>query len=112
MGASKSNKNRHQKSAPPLTSEEQKAALAEKEARLAELKAEQERLRLYGAALPKLSHRQLRGELVRSVKREYAGKPPQPQAGLTIALSTVLLTVLENTKTLENPWGKLNAYPR
>jgi hypothetical protein len=75
-------------------------------------KAERERIELFSKSLPKLSHRQLRGELKRAVRREYAGKPPQPQAGLNIALAAILFTVLENTKTPENPFGKLHSYPR
>jgi hypothetical protein len=111
MGESK--QNRHKKApVKQLTAEEQAAYIAAQAARVAELKAEQERLHLYGATLPKLSFRQLRGELVRTIKREHSGKPPEPQAGLTIAFASVLLTVLENTKTVENPWAKLHSYPR
>lgn len=77
--------NRHQKpKAPALTPEQQ---------------AERERIELYGKNVQTMSHRQLRRELYKSVRREYAGKPPQPQAGLTIALGTVLLSVLDNTRT-------------
>lgn len=107
--------------APPQTVEERAAALAAHEKAQAEAKAERERVELYGKALPKMSHCQLRGELRRTIKREYAGKPPQPQAGLTIAWASVLLAVLDNTKTVVekhtrpdqiNPWGKLASYPR
>jgi hypothetical protein len=107
--------------APPQTAEERAAALVAREKAVAEAKAERERVELYGKALPKMSHRQLRGELRRTIRREHAGKPPQPQAGLTIAWATVLAAVLDNTKTVVdkhtrpdqiNPWGKLAAYPR
>lgn len=64
-------------------------------------KLEAERLEKYEHFLETSSHRQLRGELRRTIKREYAGKPPQPQAGLTISLATVLLAVLDNTRTME-----------
>jgi hypothetical protein len=101
-----------QKKALALTPEEQAEIRAASEKRVAEAKAERERVELFGKAVVKMSDRQLRGELSRAVKREYAGKPPQPQAGLTILYSTVLLTVLENTKTPQNPWAKLEAYPR
>ena len=100
------------KAAAPLTVEEQQAAAAAKAKAQAEAKAERERVELFARALPKLSHGQLVKELKKVVKREYAGKPPQPQAGLTIALGTILLTVLENTNSPENPFAKLSAYPR
>lgn len=104
-----------------LTAEQQAELRAALEKAAAERKAEQERLELYGKAVPKMSHRQLRGELVRTIKREHAGKPPQPQAGLTIAIASILLTVLDNTKTVVdkrtrpdqiNPFGVLASYPR
>jgi hypothetical protein len=98
--------------APALTPEQIAEAKIAREKVVAEEKAERERVELYGASLPKMSDRQLRGELRRTIKREYAGKPPEPQAGLTILYSTVLLTVLENTQTKENPFAKLGAYPR
>jgi len=98
--------------AAPLTPEEREAALAAHVKKQAEEKAERQRLELFGKSVEKMSHRQLRGELVRTIKREHAGKPPVPQAGLTILYSTVLLALLENTQTKENPFGKLQAYPR
>src|SRR6266700_6701578 len=88
-----------------LTPEQQVAAAAEVLARQAAAKEERARIELYGKSLPNMSFRQLRGELHRTIKREYSGKPPSPQAGLSILYGTVLLTVLENTKTRENPWG-------
>ncbi|SRR6266851_1529335 len=111
---------RLEKKAVPLTPEEQAKVLAEMQKAQAEAKAERERIELYSKSVPKLSHRQLRGELRRAIRREYAGKPPEPQAGLNICLATILLTVLNNTETGEtrlrkdqiNPFGKLAAYPR
>lgn len=115
------NKKHHLKSAPPLTLEEQAKVLAEVKERQAASKAERERVELYGRSTEKMSHRQLRGELSRTIKREYSGKPPEPQAGLNILLGTVLLSVLDNTKTVVekytrpnqiNPIGKLGWSPR
>jgi len=108
------------KLAPVLTLEEQAAVLAARVKAEAEAKAERERIELYGKSLPKLSHRQLQGELRRTIKREYAGKPPQPQAGINILLASILSTVLDNTKTVPwkgmrrdqvNPNGCLHSYP-
>lgn len=110
-----SDKNQHKKPLKRgvILTEEQKAqALADLNKRQADEKAERQRVELYGRSLPKLSHNQLRKELVKTIKREYSGKPPQPQAGLTIALASILLTVLENTNTPQNPQGKLHSYPR
>lgn len=101
-----------QKQTATLTPEEREAALAAHVKKQAEEKAERQRLELFGKSVEKMSHRQLRGELVRTIKREHAGKPPIPQAGLTILYSTVLLALLENTQTKENPFAKLQAYPR
>ncbi len=116
------NPKRHlQKQALPLTAEQKAAALATREKEVAEAKAEQERIELYGKSVPKMSHRQLRGELVRLIKREHSGKPPVPQAGLNICLASIFLTVLDNTHTVVekstrpdqiNPNGRLHAYPR
>ena len=111
MGDSKKDK---RKKAPvqQLTPEQQAEHLAALAKADADAKAEAERVHLYGASLERMSHRQLRGELRRLIKREYAGKPLEPQAGLNIALGAILLTVLENTQTKENPFAKLAAYPR
>lgn len=104
-----------------LSPEEQAKLLAAREKAATEEKAERERIELYGKCVPKMSHRQLRGELRRVIKREYAGKPPEPQAGLNIALGTILLAVLENTHTAEprkyrldqiNQAGRLHFSPR
>ena len=105
----------------PLTAEEQAAAKAAQEKAAAEAKAERERIELYGKSVQKMSHRQLRRELVKTVRREHfkEGGKRIPVAGLPIMWATVLLTVLDNTKTGEtklrpdqkNPFGKLNSYP-
>lgn len=105
--------------AVPVSPEEQAKILAAQQKAAEEAAKERERVELYGKAVEKMSHRQLRSELVKSIKREYAGRPPEPQAGLTIALSTIFLAVLDNTKTGErnlrpdqiNPRGKQSAYP-
>lgn len=110
-----------QKMAPTLTLEEQAKVLAEVLAAKAKAIEERQRVELYGKNVEKMSHRQLRGELRRLIRREHAGKPPEPQAGLNIALASVFLTVLNNTKTVVdkhtrrdqiNPQGKLESYPR
>jgi len=121
MSDKKPHKKHLQKKAPVLTPEEQVAVLVAREKAAAEQKAERQRIELYGKSVEKMSHRQLRGELSRLVKREYAGKPPEPQAGLNILLGSVFLTVLENTKTVPdkhtrpdqiNPFYVLESYPR
>lgn len=119
----KNPKGKHQfkKLAPVLTPEEKAAIIAAQAKAAEEAKAERERVELYGKSLGKMSHRQLRGELRRTIRREHAGKPPEPQAGLTIAWAAVLLAVLDNTHTVVekrtrpdqiNPFGKLASYPR
>lgn len=105
------NHKKHQKLAPALTLEQQALVLVAWKKAQEEAKAERERIELFGKSLFKLSHRQLQGEL-RRMKREYVGKPPQPQSGLNIALASILSLVLENTNTPTNPLGKLQAYPR
>jgi len=95
-----SEQKKHKKvSLPPLTPEQQAAVLAQIEKTRADAKAERERIELYGKNVEKMSHRQLRGELTRTIKREHAGRPPAPQAGLTIAFATIFLAVLDNTRT-------------
>ena len=107
--------------AAPQTAEERAAALAAHQKAEAEAKVERERIELFGKSVGKMSHRQLRGELKRLIRREYSGKPPVANAGLTIGLGAVLLAVLDNTKTVPdkhtrpdqiNPFGKLSSYPR
>lgn len=111
--STKNPRSRHQKPVPKaLTPEEEAKILADLAKAEEERKAEEQRVLLYGKALTKMSHRQLRGELRRAIKREYAGRPPVPQAGQNILLSTILLTVFDNTQTKENPFAKLSAYPR
>ncbi len=58
----------------------------------------------YRSRVRKMSHRQLRGELRRLAK--------DPAPGLTAIYGIVFGTILENTKTRENPFAKLQAYPR
>lgn len=116
------NPKRHlQKQAPVLTLEQKAALLAAREKAVADEKAERERVELFGKSVEKMSHRQLRGELKRLIRREYSGKPPVANAGLTIGLGAILLTVLDNTKTVPdkhtrpdqiNPNGHLQSYPR
>ena len=62
-----------------------------------------------GKRLPKMTDKQLRGELKRVVRGERAGKEWKP--GLRISFATILTVVFENTKTPTNPKGKLHAYP-
>ena len=105
--------NRHKKAlAVVLSPEEQAKILADRAAKEAEQKAERERIELFGKSVEGMSHRQLVSELRKAVKREYSGRPPQPKAGPNIAWASVMLIVLENTQTKENPFAKLSAYPR
>ena len=60
-------------------------------------------LKAFGQRVKKMTHRQLAGELRRMTKNG---------PGLNAAEAIVSLIVLENTKTRENPFGKLHAYPR
>lgn len=74
----------------------------------AEAHAEAQRQRdlqtkVYVKKLDGMSHNQLRGELRRSAK-------DMPGLGAIEAL--VSLVVFEGTKTLQNPFAKLHAYPR
>ena len=72
-----SEQKKHKKvSLPPLTPEQQAAVLAQIEKTRADAKAERERIELYGKNVEKMSHKQFRGELVRTIKREHAGRPP------------------------------------
>jgi CRISPR/Cas system endoribonuclease Cas6 (RAMP superfamily) len=101
-----------QKKATPLTPEEQAAYLAAQKLAAEEREKERQRVELYGKSLGKMTDHQVQKELKKVIRREYSGKPPAPQAGLTIALATILSTVLENTKTDQNPNGRLHSYPR
>jgi hypothetical protein len=119
-----------QKKAPALTPEEQAAYLAEQKLAAEEREKERQRVELYGKSVEKMSHRQLSAELRKTIRREHTGKPPQPQAGLTIALASILSIVFDNTKTTPvfetdkkgrptrtarpdqiNPNGRLHPYP-
>lgn len=89
-----------------LTSEQEAAAAAEVLARQAAAKLERERIERYEASLPGMSFRQIRGELRRNAKK------PNDGSLLTAGIAAIMLTVFENTKTKENPFAKLEAYPR
>lgn len=112
-----SNHKPHQKhkkvATPPPSPEQLAAAKAAAEKAEADAKAERERIALYGKAVEKMSHRQLRSELKKTIRREHfkEGGKRHPVAGLNIAFGTVLLAVLDNTKTAENPFAKLSSYP-
>jgi hypothetical protein len=82
-----------------ITPEEAAKIIAARQQAEKEANEEAERVRLYGYAVEKMSHRQLRAELTKTIKREHVGRPPEPIPGLTIAFASVLLTVLDNTKT-------------
>lgn len=131
MSEKNPNQKRHKKKAPQLTEEQKQVVLAAAAKVAEDQKKEQERLNAYGANVKTMSHRQLVGELHRTIRREHAGKPPQPIAGLTIAFATVLHNVLVNTRTSRvfeadedgkptrvarldqiNQLGRLYAYPR
>ena len=88
-----------QKASAPLTAEEQAKIIAAREQAEKEANEEAARLQLYGKSVEKMSHRQLRSELVKTIKREHAGRPPEPIPGLTVAFASVLLLVLDNTRT-------------
>jgi hypothetical protein len=112
MSDKKPYKKQSQKPATPLTPEEFAALQAAKLKAQAEAKIERDRVEAFGRTLPSLSHGQLVKVLKKVIRKEYSGKPPVAQAGLTVGLGAILLTVLENTNTPENPFGKLNSYPR
>jgi hypothetical protein len=79
-----------------------------------------ERLQAYDKHIQGMSFRQLRGELRREACK------PSDTSFLTSGIAGIMLTVLENTKTLDvfehprriarkdqiNPYHKLHAYPR
>jgi hypothetical protein len=88
-----------QKLAPAITPEEQAKILAAREQAEKERNEEAARLQLYERSVEKMSHSQLRSELVKTIKREHAGRPPEPIPGLTIAVASIMLTVLDNTMT-------------
>lgn len=114
-----------------LTPEQQVAAAAARALQVAAEAVERERVELYGKNVKVMSHRQLRRELAKTIKREYSGRPPEPQAGLNILFGTVLLAVLDRTITSPvfeadkdgkptrvarldqiNQLGRLHPYPR
>ena len=81
-------------------------AKAQADAKIAAAKQKQDDLKAYDHRVRKMSFRQLRGELRSQVDS------PRDTSPLTSALALTLLTVLENTQTRENPFAKLQAYPR
>lgn len=83
----------------PLTAEQKAQIEVARQQAEKEANEEAARLQLYGKSVENMSHRQLRSELVKTIKREHTGRPPEPIPGLTIAFAAVLLTVLDNTKT-------------
>jgi hypothetical protein len=106
------------KAPKPILTPEEKQARAEAAA------LEAKRLATYGGFLQSASHRQLQGELKRTIRAEHFKEPGKksktPIPGLTILFATILSTVLDNTKTQPingqrkdqiNPKGKLHAYP-
>jgi hypothetical protein len=78
-------------------------AAAQQQAKAEAQKQRAADLKTYGNRVRKMSFRQLRSELRRMVKND---------SGLNAAYAVVSLIVLENTKTRENPFAKLEAYPR
>ncbi len=87
----------------PLTQEE---LLARQKARAKEREEDRVRAEAIEKALPKMSFRQVRGALKAQAKRPSDGSP------LTSAIASIMLIVLDNTKSKENPFARLQAYPR
>ena len=89
-------------------SEEGKPAKSKQELRLEE----------FEKAIPKMTHAQLCGKL-KSIQRQYRTRvitdnflTPRFTPAQESLEATIFLTVLQSTKTRENPFGKLSAYPR
>jgi rubrerythrin len=91
---------------PVLTAEQVEALKVLNALKVANAKKIQEDLNIYSVRVEKMTDRQLRSELQRTVKNEKG------QAGLTAAFGVVLRVVLEGTQTPGNPFAKLGAYPR
>lgn len=87
----------------PLTQEE---LLARQKARAKEREEDHVRAEAIEKALPKMSFRQVRGALKAQIRK------PSDTSPLTSAIALIMLTVLDNTKSRENPFAKLEAYPR
>ena len=87
----------------PPTAEELKAA---KEARAKARKEDSDRAAVMEAKVSKLSFQQLRGELKRQSRK------PNDTSPLTSAIAAICLTMLDNTKTPQNPNARLEAFPR
>ena len=92
------------KLAPVLTLEQQAEALADAEKRREEARKREAELVIYSRRIDKMPHRQLQIELR---KRARAG-----EGFLCGGLAAILSIVLENTKSAENPFAKVDAYPR
>jgi len=90
-----------------LTEAELKAI---REARAKAREEDRARANVLEAKVGGMSHRQLRGELNRKIKRDKTKEGYMP--GLDLALATVFLTVLDGTKTTQNPSGRLSHYLR
>src|SRR5260370_39140538 len=97
-----------------MSEQKQKAAIevdavlakAQADAKIEAAKQKQVDLKAYDKKVKGMSFRQLRGELRQQVKF------PHDTSLLTSAIASIMLTVLENNKTRENPFAKLHAYPR
>jgi len=95
--------------AQPLTPEQVQHLRMELAARVLEQQQAQERAEKYGKSLSKMSHKQLRGELKRTVRRNLSKEGHG--AGMELCMGIILSTVFENTKTKENPKGRVGCYP-
>ena len=80
------------------------AAAAQAKADAAKIKVAA--LHKYEGDLKAMPFRQLRAELRRESRR------PSDSSALTSGYAAVMLAVLENTQTRENPFAKLSAYLR
>jgi hypothetical protein len=98
-------KHKHKQS-KPMTEEEKLALAALVQAKRDAETLRQEKLAQYDKRVIKMSFRQLRGELRRESRK------PSDTSFLTAGIAAVMLTVLTNTQTKENPFAKLAAYPR
>jgi hypothetical protein len=85
------------------TPEEQAVYLADQQRRIDEARERERKLVVFENEVSKMSQRQLQGTL-----RRFSRDKNSP---LTAGLASILSTVLANTKTAENPFAKLSAYP-
>lgn len=118
MGESKHNPNqkRHQRVKPELLTAEQQAELkAAQEKAASEAKAESERLYNWGKSLEKMTNPQFKAEMRRITRshRVKTGKDTyEPVPDLFAAFAATAEIMVTNTKTRENPSGKLSTYVR